>query len=53
MLIQWIHQNPQAGNVRKDYRFDIDTFCNASLKKLKVTMAAAANFDIYIAGIVS
>ncbi len=42
-----------SGHPLDDYRFDIDTFCNASLKKLKVNMAAAANFDIYIAGIVS
>jgi DNA polymerase-3 subunit alpha len=42
-----------SGHPLDEYRYDVDTFCNTTIKKLKVNMAAAANHDIFIAGIVS
>jgi len=42
-----------SGHPLDEYRFDIDTFCNATIKKLKENMAAASTRDIFIAGIVS
>ena len=42
-----------SGHPLDEYRFDIETFCNASIKKLKENMAAAASRDVFIAGIVS
>ncbi len=42
-----------SGHPLDEYRFDIDTFCNTTIKKLKPNMAAAASHDIYIAGIIS
>ena len=42
-----------SGHPLDEYRFDIDTFCNATIKKLKENMAAAASHDVFIAGIVS
>jgi DNA polymerase-3 subunit alpha len=42
-----------SGHPLDEYRFDIDTFCNASIKKLKANMAGAASRDVFIAGIVS
>lgn len=42
-----------SGHPLDEYDFDIKTFCNASIKKLKENMAAAASRDVYIAGIIS
>ncbi|MEI8047582.1 MAG: DNA polymerase III subunit alpha [Bacteroidota bacterium] len=42
-----------SGHPLDEYRFDIDTFCNTSIKKLKANMAAAASHDTFISGIVS
>jgi DNA polymerase-3 subunit alpha len=42
-----------SGHPLDDYRFDIDSFCNANIKKLKMNLAAAANHDVFIAGIIS
>lgn len=42
-----------SGHPLDEYRFDIDTFCNATIKRLKENMAGAATRDVFIAGIVS
>jgi DNA polymerase-3 subunit alpha len=42
-----------SGHPLDEYRFDIDTFCNTSIKKLKANMAAATSHDTFISGIVS
>ncbi len=42
-----------SGHPLDEYKFEIDTFCNVSIRKLKANMAAAASHDIFIAGIVS
>jgi DNA polymerase-3 subunit alpha len=42
-----------SGHPLDEYRFDIDMFCNSSIKKLKANMATAASSDTLIAGIVS
>lgn len=42
-----------SGHPLDEFRFDIDTFCNATIKKLKENFEAASTRDIYIAGIVS
>jgi DNA polymerase-3 subunit alpha len=42
-----------SGHPLDDYRFDIETLCNASIKRLKENMQAATNRDVVIAGIVS
>jgi DNA polymerase-3 subunit alpha len=42
-----------SGHPLDEYKFDMDTFCNASIKKLKENLAAAASRDVFIAGIVS
>jgi len=42
-----------SGHPLDEYRFEIDTFCNISIKKLKANLAAVASHDVYIAGIVS
>ena len=42
-----------SGHPLDEYRFDIETFCNSTIKKLKDNLEAASTRDIYIAGIVS
>jgi len=42
-----------SGHPLDDYRFDIEAFCNSSVKKLKSNLAGAALHDVFIAGIVS
>jgi DNA polymerase-3 subunit alpha len=42
-----------SGHPLDEFRFDIDTFCNASIKKLKANLEAAATRDVFIAGIIS
>ena len=42
-----------SGHPLDEFRFDIETFCNATIKKLKENLEAASTRDIYIAGIVS
>jgi DNA polymerase-3 subunit alpha len=42
-----------SGHPLDEYSFDINTFCNTTIKKLKENMAAAASRDVFIAGIVS
>jgi len=42
-----------SGHPLDEYRFDIDTFCNMSIKKLKANLAAAAGHDVFISGIIS
>lgn len=42
-----------SGHPLDEYRFDMETFCNATIKKLKDNMEAASTRDVYIAGIVS
>jgi len=42
-----------SGHPLDEYKFDIDTFCNTTIKRLKENMAGAASREVFIAGIVS
>jgi DNA polymerase-3 subunit alpha len=42
-----------SGHPLDEFRFDIETFCNANIKRLKNNMLAAFSNDFFLAGIIS